>query len=70
MSIKDIFLKNNLNNIGGKENIVLLILFLFSFFLSLFIFLIISGFFNYDTKLVNVHFYPMVRSFFKMIDFT
>ncbi|MBH43659.1 MAG: hypothetical protein CMP25_02590, partial [Rickettsiales bacterium] len=54
MSIKDIFLKNNLNNIGGKENIVLLILFLFSFFLSLFIFLIISGFFNYDTKLVNV----------------
>ena len=54
MSIKDIFLKNNLNNIGGKENIILLILFLFSFLLSLFIFLVISGFFNYNTKLINV----------------
>ena len=54
MNIKDIFLKNNLNNIGGKENIILLILFLFSFLLSLFIFLVISGFFNYNTKLINV----------------
>ena len=54
MSIKDIFLKNNLNKIGGKENIILFLLFLFSFILSLFIFLTISGFFSFNAKPVNV----------------